>query len=73
MRKRPRRKLSRGKFAHPYPHTRRQREVNARVGQALATLLDQLGPERFMALVEQANESVPLPHLEPTSNPLPCE
>lgn len=61
MTKRLRRKLSRGEFAYPYPHTRRQREANARVGQALATIIEAIGPDRFLALVAQANESVALP------------
>lgn len=62
MRKRLRRKLSRGEFAYPYPHTRRQRAANARVGQALAAVLAALGPDRFLALVAQASHAVSPPH-----------
>jgi urease accessory protein UreF len=72
MRKRLRRKLSRGEFASPYPHTRREREANAHVGQALAKLIEQVGAERFLAWVEQVNESAPPPTLT-SFNPQPCE
>lgn len=73
MRKRLRRKLGRGEFASPYPHTRRERQANARVGQALAALIEEVGPDRFLAWVQQANESVPPPHDPTHFNPLPCE
>jgi hypothetical protein len=62
MRKRLRRKLGCGEFAYPYPHTRREHQANAHVGQALARLIEEVGTERFLAWVEQANESVPPPH-----------
>ncbi|MGI4735557.1 MAG: hypothetical protein ACRYG7_10300 [Janthinobacterium lividum] len=73
MRKRLRRKLGRGEFAHPYPHTRRERDANAHVGQALAALIEQVGTDRFLAWVQQANESVLPPQNLTHLTPLPCE
>jgi urease accessory protein UreF len=62
MKKRLRRKLGRREFAYPHPHTRREREANAQLGQALAKLIEEVGTDRFFAWVQQANESVPPPN-----------
>ena len=64
-------------LANPVPSTLTEQQVIAatvqKIHRALATLLDQLGPERFLTLVKQGNESVPPLPLDTPFNPLPRE
>jgi hypothetical protein len=57
MKKRLRRKLSKGEFAHPYPHTKKQQADNLIVASALAHVIGEVGAERFLAFVEQHNQA----------------
>jgi hypothetical protein len=57
MRKRLRRKLGKGEFAHPYPHTKKQRAANLSVAKAFASLIGEVGMDAFLARVEQHNQA----------------
>lgn len=57
MKKRLRRKLGKGEFAHPYPHTKKQRAANLSVAKAFAGLIEEVGIDEFLARVEQHNQA----------------
>ncbi len=57
MKKRLRRKLGKGEYANPYPHTRRELAANAQVAACLQVLVDAVGPDKFIRWVETHNEA----------------
>ena len=57
MKKRLRKKLGKGEYAYPYPHTLSQTQANATMAQGIMDIMNHLGPERFLRIMQQHNES----------------